>query len=250
MTDLDVLYHDEVQLLDWGESRGGGKWIKLKLFEGDHDPLEQFRGLDTATAKKAGHIFNVTVVQGDIVAEPEKPKKGQYGKEAQALHQSVFFRTPNVWLALGTDDEYQAWCRKQKCVVCGDKDYVEEYPDGICEYAHVRRVSNGAGTSIKPPYSGVPLCHNDHSVQHNKGELASYVAAATYDKKITIYSEHNAKDWFDKKRIQHLEKWAHEKLREHAGVDSLTEIEPTWLYRFCNVRSIEKYLPSIFKENN
>ena len=247
MTDLDILYHDEVQLLDWGESRGGGKWIKLKLFEGDSDPLDAFRGLDTATAKKAGHIFNVTIVQGDIVAERDKPMKGQYGDEAKALHQSGFFRAPNVWLALGTDEEFQAWCRKQKCVVCGDKDYPEEYPEGVCEYAHVRRVANGAGTSTKPPYSGVPLCHKHHTLQHNKGELASYVAAATYDQKITIYSEHNAKDWFDKKRIQHLEKWAHYQLTKTLGAESLTEINPADLYLFCESNGINKYLPSLFK---
>jgi hypothetical protein len=61
-----ILLHDEVQLLDWGESRSAGPYIKFRL----KDPamLEVFRGMDTATAKKEGHVLNLTVSQGDIAS--------------------------------------------------------------------------------------------------------------------------------------------------------------------------------------
>jgi len=65
----NVLLHEEVQLMDWGESRSAGPFIKFRL----DDPalLEVFRGMDTATAKRTGHILHLTVAEGDIVAAPE-----------------------------------------------------------------------------------------------------------------------------------------------------------------------------------
>lgn len=266
MSELDILYHDEVQLLDWGESRSGGKWIKFKLADdGVNDPLDAFRGLDTATAKKSGHIFNVTIVQGDIVAEepavtvepakPAKPEKGPYGEYAKALHQSGFLRAPAVWKILGTDEDYQAWCRKQPCAICGDKDYTEEYPEGIVEYNHVRRVANGAGTGIKPDYSGVPGCHFHHQLQTNDGELAAYIAAGTFGKVSDKYflehgtSTQAAKDWFDLQRMKYVQKWAHEQMKKcfFCG-DSLTNLEPQVLLGFCEVNHLDQYLPSIYKK--
>lgn len=62
-----ILLHEEVQLMDWGESRSAGPFVKFRL--DDPQLLEIFRGMDTATAKRTGHILNITVSAGDIIAE-------------------------------------------------------------------------------------------------------------------------------------------------------------------------------------
>jgi len=71
--DINILLADEIQLLDFGESRSIGPWIKLRL--NDPDQLAVFRGMDTATAKKTGHIMNLVLSQGDIaaMAEDDRP---------------------------------------------------------------------------------------------------------------------------------------------------------------------------------
>ena len=208
MSDLKVIHHDECQLLDWGESRATGPWVKLRL--SDVEYLEAFRGLDTATAKKTGHIFNVTITQGDIIAD-EKPVDSvasKYGAQAKELRLSSFFRRPEVWRAVGTDQEFLDWLKICSCPVTGS-----HYGDIVP--AHVRRVANGSGTGIKPEYSAIPLCDKHHQLQHLQGESAI-----------------NPREWWDKKRIEYLVKWCWETLKTDLGYDSWSEVPPlvleTW----------------------
>lgn len=229
VSDLKVIHHDECQLLDWGESRSTGPWVKLRL--ADTEYLEAFRGLDTATAKKTGHIFNVTITQGDIIADKtddwpgdivntdgaasdvvydrHKSKKSLYGQQAKELRLSSFFRRPEVWRAVGTDQEFLDWLKTQDC--CAAKNY----HNGDIVAAHVRRVANGSGTGIKPEYSAIPLCDEHHQLQHQKGESA--VAP---------------REWWDKKRIEHLQKWCWETLKTKLGYTSWSDVPPwellTW----------------------
>jgi hypothetical protein len=67
--------------------------------------LDAFRGLDTAGRTKTGHILNVTIAEGDIVAlaEPERPR-APYADESALLWRSTFFRAPAVWAALEVMD--------------------------------------------------------------------------------------------------------------------------------------------------
>ena len=248
---LEILYHDETQLLDWGESRSAGKWIKLRLSETEGDPLAPFRGLDTAKAKQSGHIFNVTIAQGDIAQlaneEESKPKDKPYGAYAQALHQSGFFRTPHVWAALGSDEDYQAWCRTKPCAICNNMGYVENHPEGRCEYMHIRRVANGSGTAIKPAYSGLPGCHEHHVLQHNQGELAAVIEASHYHSGMNgahLFTVQDAKDWFEKMRIRYLTTWAHTRLVTQMGYSSLAEIPPSQIESFCTKLGINGFLPN------
>lgn len=106
MNNLNILFHGEVQLIDWGESRAGGPWLKIRL--ADPSELDPFRGLDTAGRNKTGHILHVTIAEGDIAAiaesgkaaTPEKPEN-PYGEASALLWKSAFFRMPDVWGALG-----------------------------------------------------------------------------------------------------------------------------------------------------
>lgn len=69
----------------------------------------------------------------------------------------------------GTDAEYQTWVRRwPSCLSGAYTEYVNG--EGMNVYAHVRRVSSGAGMAEKPPYSGIPLTDAEHQMQHQRGE--------------------------------------------------------------------------------
>jgi hypothetical protein len=80
----EVLYFGEVQLMDFGESRTGGPWIKLRL--PNPEDLAIFRGLDIGELKKTGHIFNLILTEeGQLVAEEEEAQKGGALSQSAAL---------------------------------------------------------------------------------------------------------------------------------------------------------------------
>lgn len=233
---LKILIHDEVQLLDWGESRAAGPWVKLRL--NTPEQLEVFRGMDTAAGgKKAGHILNLTLCQGDIIADTQpattasadKTSDGPYGKHAQALRQSSFFRSPDVWHAIGADDEFLEWCRHQRCAfyAAGNKpNSAITQCQGSTVPAHVRRVADGAGTGIKPPYSAIPCCDNHHKLQHQHGE-----------------SYFGGKEVFDRLRIQALEEWCWQTLKATLGYEHWSQVPPGTLFAWAKEHGVERYLP-------
>jgi len=144
-----------------------------------------------------------------------------YSQQAKALRLSAFFRTPVVWRAVGSDSDYLAWLRLQKCAYC----HAEP-----AEAAHVRRVANGAGTGIKPPYSAIPLCREHHALQHTKGESALGGSA-----------------WFDKMRIDYVVKWGWETLKHTLGYDSWAEVSPEELKRWAGHHQVAHYLPGEYR---
>lgn len=204
---FDVIYHDEVQVMDFGESRTAGAWVKLRLPDPDH--LAVFRGMDTATAKRTGHILNMTLAQGDIIAADDEPEpESDYGKHAQMLMRQGFFRNPKVWQAAGTDAEFLAWLRDQQCASC------KAFPPS--EAAHVRRVANGAGVGIKPEFSAIPLCHDCHERQHRSGECAI-----------------GGREVVDHWRISYLEAWSREAIKKQLHSDSWRDISPSEFVAWC-----------------
>ena len=109
MGDLNILFHGEVQLVDWSDSRSSGPIIKLRF--SDPSFLDVFRGMDTAGRNKTGHILHVTIAEGDIATLAEttpadEPKPAHpYSGPSALLWKSSFFRTPAVWAALGLKDQ-------------------------------------------------------------------------------------------------------------------------------------------------
>lgn len=143
--------------------------------------------------------------------EPEKPKKGEQGQFARWLVSSGFFRNPKVWQFCGSDDEFLEWLKKQSCAIgpiAGDR------CDGDVVPAHVRRIASGAGTAKKPEYSAIAACNKHHLQQHQHGESHWFGDAS------------EAKEWFDRQRIKHLEDWSREDFKLIAQVDSLTKLTP------------------------
>jgi len=223
--EYDVIFHDEVQLMDFGETRASGPYIKLKLR--DPEQLAIFRGMDTATAKKTGHILNMTLCNGDIAVEEER--KEDYGKLAQKLMASGVFYRFEVAKAVGTDEEYREWIRHKKCVVCGKLDYADGEMKN--EAAHVRRAGQ-SGVGYKAEFSCVPLCNHHHREQHQHGEG-------------------EWREMFDKKCAQFRGEWVAMRLKAVLGYESWKDVPPVKVKKFFEDNYLDmKYLPMEYKKCN
>lgn len=144
-----------------------------------------------------------------------------YGRHARALRQSAFFRTPEVWRAIGTDSHYLDWLRQRPCAVCGAQG---------SEAAHVRRVANGAGTGIKPEYSAIPLCRTHHQLQHQQGESAI-----------------GGRDWVDQQRIEHVQQWAWDRLKATLGHAHWNALPPEVLRGWAERHDLTRHLPEPYR---
>jgi hypothetical protein len=159
---------------------------------------------------------------------PTPPSRHPYGHSARLLKLSGFCRSPDVWRAVGTDEEFLRWVRTQPCVLadgnvgpCG----------GDIIAAHVRRIANGAGMGRKPPYSAVTLCTQHHDYQHQHGE-ESLAPKAQWD------------EW----RIEFVEQWCWETLRERLGYGSMGDVPPAVLYAWAERHNIDRYLPLAYRQ--
>jgi len=73
--------------------------------------------------------------------------------------------------AKGSDKEFLDFIRRQPSAYSGRfSEYLED-GTGRCVAAHVRRASN-SGTGMKPKYSAIPLCDDEHRLTHQRGEQA------------------------------------------------------------------------------
>jgi hypothetical protein len=98
--DVKPVIADEVQLVDWGESRSGGPWVKLRL--SDPALLERLRGLDTATAKHTGHIFDLLLAES---AQDPKPEVRRKWDDLSAVEQAgICCNEPQFWKYMGADN--------------------------------------------------------------------------------------------------------------------------------------------------
>lgn len=171
------------------------------------------------------------LTQTAAASELQKGAIAAYGEEARALRLSSFFRTPDVWRAVGSDEDYLAWIRLQPSAHSGKFSEYTEAGEGRCEAAHVRRVSSGAGTRIKPPYSAIPLTGEEHKLQSAQGESAL-----------------NPQDWWDKKRIDYVQQWCWETLKTKFGCQHWSWLPPVILQQWAAGRDLEKYLPSEYRD--
>lgn len=246
MTAIKILLHDETQLLGWGDSRAVGPWIKIRLK--DHAQLDPFRGLDTATAKATGHILNVTIAEGDIAAlaqEVPKVDPKPYANEARELKLSDFFRRPEVWKKIGSDEQFAQWIQLQKCVVCGGGDWVEKLGEERCEAAHVRRAGE-SGTGYKADYARVPMCHNHHiNDQHHYGETEALCTHIELGGKTLLT---DGKEWFNALRIKWITQWCWITLKAKLGYESWASVPPEKLKAWAQVNGIDiKWLPQAYR---
>lgn len=189
-------------------------------------PIEQHKAVTNAfwgrdvliTPSDAKHGYGIATT--DRLSETPKPTPNDYGAHYQELYKSGFFNNPALWRWAGTDGDYQEWVRNQPSCVSGKQDWYHGRDGSIskCEYAHVRRVANGAGTGIKPEYSGVPLTHDEHALQHAQGETALLQA---FNINFTT-----APEWFEKQAIKYRTNWIKSEIYAYFDVGSLVYSSP------------------------
>lgn len=171
-------------------------------------------------------------VHCQVAVAPMKPidlaaqQPEDYGNYAKALRLSVFFGIPEVWKATGSDEQFLAFVRTQKC--CARSGVPD---DGPVQAAHVWRLKDGFGKGVKGPYAAVPLCARHHGLQHSEGEGAIGGRA---------YMEQQAQQM----RIQ----WIWSEIKDDIGVASMRDAEPAKVFAWCQKKGIERYLPAAFKE--
>lgn len=199
-----------------------GPVYKLEI-EIDQDTWQLFMDADTTGMVIAAKAC-VVGDEADHV-EPQKPKsaKGPYSQQAYALEKAGFFHAPPLHRVVGTDAQYLEWLRGQSCAVCGAQ--------APSEAAHVRRINQGSGTGIKPPYSAIPLCNHCHHAQHEQGESAI-----------------GGKEQVDKYAAAYLRLWARERFKEFFGVESMTQLNPGEVWEWAGRYGLTHLLPRDYYE--
>jgi len=195
-----------------------------------------------AIARLADHFPDST----KMVKFSEHKEKSPHGDYAAKLYKSGFFLNEEVCLALGSDEKYRKWIQEQPSCVSGKQDCVEFDGGGamLCEAAHVRRAYN-SGVGIKPEYSCVPLTHDEHALQHQKGEseLLSQMKPRTHSRVTEKWGVEHAKDWFWQKRCHYLQEWAKGRLKEKLGKASLADCSPADIRQWAEENDLTRYLP-------
>jgi len=252
-----VAHHGELMLLGWAKSTSqDGPKVKFALAE--DDDLSAFERATIKKGKRAGQRYvavffeiadnEMPVAHADqLTPEEIRDVEGRgpqppivfnriekpFGKYAAELHRLGWFFNPKVLAAIGSDEKYLAWIAQQECCAYGRLTVGDEVHSHLGDVvaAHVRRIANGAGTSIKPPYSAIPLCHGHHSLQHNAGESAI-----------------GGKAWCDKLRDEFLVKWASSTLARTLGFPSMGFVQPMKLYIWAKASDLEQTLPACYRE--
>ncbi|MCW8886889.1 MAG: hypothetical protein OQK12_16815 [Motiliproteus sp.] len=170
------------------------------------------------------------------------PIEPPYGEQARQLKLSGFFGLKAVRKAVGTDVQYQAWVRKQKCAVTGGFDWDGTKGESRCTYCHVRR-SVDSGTGIKPEYSGVPMVDKLHQLQHQHGELGALVHSLPQ-----INTESQARAWFDKQAESHVRAWCWDVLKRQLGFGHWSEMPPRVLRNWAAQHALVRYLPQCYRD--
>lgn len=256
MNETEATFAGEVQFGGWRDSHRSGPSVTFYL--SDSTDLEAFRGLTTRKGNQAGHRFMVALVEigpdekpvihakaSEPIADAPANTGHAYGHHARALVQGGFFNPANtkVLEAIGTDANYQEWCRHQLSAIDGSGDLDERTGDLRCEPAHVRRAGE-AGTGYKPLYATIPLTHVQHVTQHNRGQAACLDA---YNWCGHAWAPNDADEWFDKARVKYVLSWAKTTLAKKFRVESIGDIEPAKLLAWATEKHLQHFLPSIYR---
>lgn len=191
-------------------------------FEVERETWDLFMGSNIKGLLIAAKACVVAHNEGEALEE--KPKKGPYGKAAEILWKSGFFRMPAVWKAVGTDEEYAAWVRRQDCCI------KSEPHGGDVVAAHVERINTGSGKGIKSAYAVIPVCDSHHRRQHQNGESAV-----------------GGKEFYDAQRIRYVHRWCWEMVAQKLGYSGISWIPPEELVLWAAERGVGIHLPAGYR---
>lgn len=188
---------------------------------------------DSEGIRKAQEALIAPIVDKALeILEAAKGKDPLVGTIMAHFYRTGFFQSPKVLRTLGLDAEFLQWLRLQVCWHCSKQDSSAGEDGGpqvfFVQAAHVRRINKGAGTSVKPQYSAIPLCSTCHGIQHAVGE--SGLAPS---------------EWWESNAAKAREEWGHMKLREKFGAASITQsVSLEVLYRWLTNNDLLNYLPA------
>lgn len=148
-----------------------------------------------------------------------------YGQYAKALRLSSFFGIPEVWEAVGSDNQFLDFVRTQKCIARSGTPC-----DGPIQAAHVWRLRDGFGKGIKGPYAAVPLCALHHKLQHANGEDAI-----------------GGREYMEQMRYDTVRRWIWDEIKDAVGVASMRDADPAKVLAWARTRKIDRYLPAALK---
>jgi hypothetical protein len=123
-----------------------------------------------------------------------------------------------------SDKLYREWI--QTLPSCLTNDFSEYLEDGrkLCVAAHIRRAGH-SGVAFKAPFSCVPLRQDQHTYQHNHGELACLrkfirdpQLIRDLDNASPFEAERIAGEWFDAEVEKYRREW-----QQQAGPKSLPQ---------------------------
>lgn len=174
-------------------------------------------------------VAPIRIATADPNPPPSDAPPEDFGQYARALRLSIFFGIPEVWKATGSDEQFLAFVRTQKCAArsgepCGP-------PSPPSEAAHVWRLRDGFGKGVKGPYAAVPLCTRHHRLQHQHGEGAV-----------------GGRAWMEQTAQDMRRRWIWAEIKDEIGVVSMRDADPVKVYAWCQKKGIEQHLPAAFKE--
>jgi hypothetical protein len=180
------------------------------------------------------HFHDLFMVHGQVAVAPMNPvalaaqkSPEEYGENAKALWLSGFFGVPEVWKAAGSDDEFLAFVRTQKCIARNGAHRC----DGPIQAAHVWRLRDGFGKGVKGPYAAVPLCALHHQAQHNSGEDAI-----------------GGRSYMEQQRYETVREWVWSVMKDDIGVASMRDAPPIKVLAWAQTKGIEQHLPAVYRE--
>jgi hypothetical protein len=149
-----------------------------------------------------------------------------FGKQAQELKLSGFTRALAVWKAAGSNEQFLAWVRLQKCIARSGQPC-----DGPIQAAHVWRLKDDFGKGIKGDYAAVPLCAFHHRLHHQETEDAI-----------------GGRQYMEEQRVRTVSDWVWAVVKDDLRVASMRDAEPVNVLAWCQKRGVERYLPESYRE--
>lgn len=176
------------------------------------------------------------------------PRQKKYGSYWRKLIAAGVFNALPVLKAIAPEGDFQEWVRDLPSFLSGMGDYDESTGEMKCEVCHVRVVSEGSGTAIKPPYFYVPMTHREHSVQHDHG-YSECLKRFAKDKSL-VAGDKTAVEVFANKAADLRTEWASITLASKLapGCGSRAEVSPHLVITFFQERNLMAYLPARLRD--
>ena len=193
-------------------------------------------------------------VPADVRLDAADVPAGPFAEYVWAIIRFGAFRQLDVLRALGSDAEYQSYCRRLPCEITGE--YAETlHGDGRSVYAHVSDASRppagskGAG-SKKPIYSGLPMQQWLHEKQHSQGWKYVYhyycqlrdVAPDVAAERLT-HRYRSALNWARRLRDYRIAQWAQQTLAARLEVSMLSDASPQQILAWAHDNGVGEYFP-------